>query len=282
MKNKVFLSSLAVLAIVLCIAGCKKPNPVEECTYEIDKTCFCEKNPSDSRCENTIDPPTNLLPDSIAKGTNFYNIFMDATAEGALGNRVVQPTMMRDYDVWGNGQTLASAERLGINSWGFPEAWVSWDVADFPENWNGGAIIAYIEEFEVDAIPDLSAIDNSYTFHFAVKSPTNQTNAGLSVFIYSEGSDCKYYVGPHATAPIDNIYLDNYPHDGEWHHFEIPVSDLKNEGWVWTGNLKQSQETDTRPNGKHARYLVGYQSNPHVAGTELNLDAIFYYKKPAN
>ncbi len=78
-------------------------------------------------------------------------------------------------------------------------------------------------------------------------------------------SEVKYVVGPN-----------EYAHDGEWHHFEIPVSELKANGYYW-----RSTTADYK-----ARYLLSFAyagtdkgGGEFVPMLELNLDAIFFYKK---
>jgi hypothetical protein len=280
MKTKFFFSMVAVAALTLFV-GCKDdknvPNviPTEECTYEIDPVCFCEKNPNDARCVDEPQPQSNF-PDSIKNGSDFYVIFMDEASETSLGDKVKVHNMLRTYDVWDDGNSLVFIEPSGINAWGEAAPWVSVQAAG-TAGWNGGAIIAILEQFEV--VPDLTPLmSGNYYLHFAVKSPTNQTSAGTSLFMYSEGPDQKYYVGPQESKPADNQYLANYAHDGEWHHFEIPVSQLINDGYLWTQPLYINE---ARADGNHYRYLFGFQGNPHVVGNEINLDAIFFYKKPA-
>jgi hypothetical protein len=64
------------------------------------------------------------------------------------------------------------------------------------------------------------------------------------------------------------VFLGNYEHNGEWQHFEIPFSQLVLRGYEWG-----------RPFADSVQYLLGFQSPANVARTELNLDAIFFYKK---
>lgn len=213
--------------------------------------------------------PTMTLPDSILNGSDFYCIFLGESEEATLGDKVKEPTMLRDYDVWPGGETLAAKDRLGVNAFGAPEAWIAFDHAG-SLGWNGGAIVAILSQFE--EAPDLSVLDESFTFHFAIKSPNNQKNAGLTLFFYSEGTEVKYYFGPEASAPDDQIYKGDYVHDGEWQHFEIPVADLMNDGYLWTGPMTADNDR---------AYVLGFQGNPHTVGTEINLDALFFYKKPA-
>ena len=302
MKNKVFLLNVALAAIMLVFVSCGGKNP---CTYEKNRDCFCDVNPSDPRCtippvddctfeedpvcycaNNPADPNcfNSNLPDSIKLGSNFYIIQMDDVSTLGLGYKVVVHQMMRFYDVWPAGQTLAFVERLGINAWDEAAGWLSCNVANgshldppqnFNEGWNGGAIVTTVEDFEV--VPDLSPImDGGYYLHFAIKSPTNQPDAGHTIGIWSEGEAINYFYGPQANCPTGQTWGGNYLHDGEWHHFEISVDELISKGFIWTGPITG----DIRDDGKHHRYLLSFMSAPHVLGQEINIDAMFFYKKP--
>ena len=215
--------------------------------------------------------PSAMLPDSIMNGSDFYCIYMSEGMTAELGSKVKVPTMMRDYDIWPAGETLVFTDRMGINAYGFPDAWISADAAG-DLGWNGGGIIALVDQFE--NVPDLSVLDASYTFHIAMKSPTNQPTAGLSISLNSEGSEVGFYFGPQANAGT-RIWGGNYPHDGEWHHFEIPMSQILAKGYLWTGPLTGPSAESVR------RYLLSFMATPHMVGAEINLDAIFFYKKPA-
>ena len=212
------------------------------------------------------------LPDSIKNSSDFYIIYMDAESEASLGSKVKEKNMLRDYDIWNGNMTGGNG--TGINAWGWEVSvpWVNWVTTN--ASWNGGAIVANLSEF--GRVPDLKAITDNpadYYFHFAIKSPATQPDAGWTLILYSDSTSgdrgLKYYVGPQP----DNInadWLGDYTHDGEWHHFEIPVSELKSKGYEWGGPLSAENEKV---------YLLGFQSPDNVPGTELNLDAIFFYKK---
>ena len=230
----------------------------------------CKKGGSDDNKEDEeeVVEVASTLPDSIKNGSDFYIIFLDE-ASADLGDKVKEPMMLRDYDVWNAGETLEAGESLGVNSWGAPEEYITWVVAG-NLGWNGGGIIAVLDQFETT--PDLSPImEDGFYFHFAIKSPSNLANVGWTIIFYSEGPDLPYYFGPSGSKPANVRYGGNYAHDGEWQHFEIPVSQLAAEGYSWSEPLSNS-------GGR--RYLIGYQNPSHTLGAELNLDALFFYKKP--
>jgi hypothetical protein len=261
MKTKNYFWMLAMAAgMVVAVAplnGCKKGNNDEN------------DNDAGNDDENIVDVESTL-PDSIKNGSDFYIIFMDEVSVTSLGSKVKEPTMLRDYDIWTAGETMEGGESVGVNSWGAPEEYPALRATN--QGWCGGSIVAKLEEFET--VPDLSPImEDGFYFHFAIKSPSNQANVGWNFFFYSEGDDVAYNFGP--TAPGDAVHGGNYAHDGEWHHFEIPVSELAAKGYLWTEPLNINGN-----NAEGRRALLGFLGAPYVAGAELNLDAIFFYKKP--
>jgi hypothetical protein len=133
---------------------------------------------------------------------------------------------------------------------------------------------------EVPNLKDITDNPGDYYFHFAIKSPFDQPNAGLVLFFYSDGTPAieeggaKYFVGPDNTfsLPPGTTMLGNYMHNGSWQHFEIPVSHLKSKGYEFDGPLHGKNNVRVS--------LIGFQSWPNIVGTEINLDAMFFYKKP--
>lgn len=233
------------------------------------------------------------LPDSIKNGSDFYIFYMDNTSQKALGSKVKVPKMIRDYDIWPEGSSLSGNTPVDAGAWGEPvdnnDSYTAFKVDNWEEEWNGGAIVAILKEF--DELPNLKPVtDNAddYYFHFAIKSPSDQPNAGLVLFLYSDGTPTntagngglKYFIGPADTGnnllPSGTKRLSDYAHNGQWQHFEIPVSQLKNAEYRWDEPL---HVWNGASEGKI--YLLGFQSIPHVPGNEINLDAMFFYKKPA-
>ncbi|MDR2432507.1 MAG: hypothetical protein LBD34_02015 [Puniceicoccales bacterium] len=258
-------------------------------------------------------PITEGLPDSIKNGSDFYVISMDNVSQNVLGVKVKVPTMLRDYDVWPDGLPLEAGIYSGNNSFGEPYAdpdvvWTAFVVTNYAVNatkWNGGAIVGEFKRtiggVEVDmypnGVPNLTEVTNNpndYYFHFAIKSPTDQTDAGCVLLFFSdgtptidgdinEGGGLKYYFGPQGSVGSivsKGVKLGNYEHNGEWQHIEIPVSRMVSDGYRWDGPIrvwsnKTEGATQNRP------ILLGFQQVRNIEGYEINLDAMFFYKKPA-
>ncbi len=244
-----------------------------DCTFEADPVCFCEENPGDPRCEGEV---TGGLPDSILNGSNFYIIALDAQSTAALGNKVIVPGMLNYIDVWTAGETFEGIEAIGRNSWGLTEEWaIKFRGTD--NGWAGGAIGIDLTEYET--VPDLTPLmEGGYYFHYAVKAPSNQPGSAWGFNFYSEGENCVHTFG---TGAPESKY--EFPHDGAWHHFEIPVEELMAKTWGWNGPMTNGVKPFD--GGANRGYIIsfewGYAAGAYIAGQELHVDAMFFYKKPA-
>jgi hypothetical protein len=213
------------------------------------------------------------LPDSISNGSDFYNIYMDVVSEASLGEKVKEKNMIRDIEIW--GETLTSGKnRSGVNAFDVPDNWVALDVVGDAKGvvGNGGAIVANLSEFEkAPNLKDITDNPDDYCLHFAVKRPSDQLSKGLKLTLYSDNKNLRYYVGPETESALNLLWLGDYTGNGEWQHFEIPVSQMVALGYKWNEPLSGD-------NGK--RILLGFEAMERIRGTEINLDAIFFYKKP--
>ena len=213
----------------------------------------------------------SVSPADIRNGSDFYIIYMDAESEAILETKVKEKSMLRE--IWPMDETMEEVERTGENAWGVSATWVALDVAEGATDigWNGGAIVAGPEDGKALDLTAITNNPNDYYFHFAIKSPVDQPAAGWTLILYSDGDSgdtVKYYIGPDTVKSALGLpRLGDYAHDGQWHHFEIPVSQLVSKGYKWNGTVDARQ------------YLLGFQSPANIPGTQLNLDAIFFYKK---
>jgi hypothetical protein len=217
----------------------------------------CSSNGSDDDDPNG--KPPVVIPEGLhesLKGSDYYLIQVDGETTGQLEGRITQNYYInnetRNLYIWAEGNlTYAAGASEGPNAYGVPGAYISFVV--LPEKgWSGGG-------FHYDNV-DFSGITRDYYFHIALKSPTNQPEIGHTFTFWSQGATVYLYFGPDAT---NNDYVANYAHDGEWHHFDVPMSKFLDVGYLWTGP---------------ANAIIGFASGG-IGGTELNMDAIFFYKK---
>jgi hypothetical protein len=159
--------------------------------------------------------------------------------------------------VWINGETFAAGTPSGLNFYG-EDGWVSFVVAN--SEWSGAGY-AITPEF---GTIDMSAIFNNpddYYFHIALKSaqPTSSyaftftdKQAPVTLVIGSNAVDGKQ---PYA----------NFARDNEWHEIEIPMSYFANQGLFYRTPFQDVNIFTFSAGG--------------IAGTTLDMDAIFFYKK---
>src|SRR5690606_25896378 len=113
---------------------------------------------------------------------------------------------------------------------------------------------------------DLSDVTPQHTFHFAIKSKDQATHMiGLG-----DGTN-NFRLAIGAAPFVDNETTfqpyTNFERDGEWHHIEIPMS-----AFMGTGKLNFREGGFTTDN------LFSVLSGG-AAGTTLDIDAVFIYKK---
>jgi hypothetical protein len=252
-KNKLFwMMAMLAMALMVAMPSCSSDNGGDE-PYEE------EPGP---------DPePTDPSDHESLKGSNYHVFYMDAVNSAALGNKIVQELWPNEVDRFFYNWLIEGTSNLtyntndaasGPNAYGQPDGWLSLTVSN--GGWSGAAFAATADFTEVYNDKE------NYYFHLALKSPTNQPNAGQEIIFHSQGTEVGLYFGPETSGPIWNgQWYANYPHDGEWHHFDVPVSLLVERGWLWYSPYELVNMIVVTSGG--------------VEGTELNLDAVFFYKK---
>lgn len=210
------------------------------------------------------------------KGSSYLLVVLgEGTKEMIPAENIAADWRTNDYTcfnyVWNGyyGNEAAS----GPNSCGVFEGWTAL-VTD--GGWAGGgyccgvvpadnaadgeAVLAQMNEW----LPKTTSEDGWY-LHFAMKSPEGD-NLVHAIRLYPIGGDAvELKIG----VPGDgNEY--SYTRDGDWHEFDVPMSTLVAKGCVFR-------------NGDYVKgeNVVGYGvvADPVPAGKELNLDAVFFYKK---
>ena len=77
---------------------------------------------------------------------------------------------------------------------------------------------------------DLSMIDDSYYLHIALRSDAAVGHIPVRVRFGAEDADAILTFGAYSTHPI----FADFPRDGEWYAFDIPVAELKKLGRLWS------------------------------------------------
>ncbi|MDE5637597.1 MAG: fibronectin type III domain-containing protein [Alistipes sp.] len=125
---------------------------------------------------------------------------------------------------------------------------------------DGNAVLAQMNEW----LPKTTSEEGWY-LHFAMKSPEGD-NLVHAIRLYPIGGDAvELKIG----VPGDGNEF-SYTRDGDWHEFDVPMSSLVAKGCVFRNGDYTKGEN-----------VVGYGAvaDPVPAGKELNLDAVFFYKK---
>jgi hypothetical protein len=205
-------------------------------------------------------------PAWLLSGSDFYIISMDGVSADAVAGKTTMPAMMRDLQIWEYPNTYGPGVPTGLNSLGQAEDYIALSVIG-NWNWAGGALL--VTSDAGDQPKDLTAIDGDYYFHFAIKSPSGQTVPGFRIGLMSAGNRVDYYLGNEANKE-NATWIGNYDRDGEWHHFDIPVSHMIGKGWLMDAPLTGG--------------VVSFENTPAPTGTEQNIEAVFFYKtsSPAN
>ncbi len=195
------------------------------------------------------------------QGSDYYLISLDEITKAKIESKVTKDYRVDEANrflyVWDN--TYVAGNPTGPNAFGEVEAWTSLVVGSV--GWSGMGI----SPGGASTI-DLSKVTPQHTFHFAIKSKDNATHMiGLG-----DGTN-NFRLAIGATAFVDggNTFqpYKNFTRDGEWHHIEIPMSEF-----MGTGKLNFREGGFTTDN-------VFSVLSGGTAGTTLDIDAVFIYKK---
>ena len=171
-------------------------------------------------------------------------------------------SMTRHLYVWEN--TYVDGDCSGINSFGQLEDHIALTVGNV--GWSGFGMIQ-------DGGIDFSMLDDTYVLHFAMKAKsTDMTSHGFGF------AQAKFTIGPTAFVDGARVHklLGDIEHNGEWYYIDIPFSVLRqcaDNGDVFP----EAKGGAAAYNDNHLWCLSG-----GVAGSELHIDNIFFYKKKYN
>ena len=168
-----------------------------------------------------------------------------------------------DFFVWGDNTLISRKEGESVtNSTGvYTGAVTSWASAANP-GWNGMG-------YATNVVRDLSMIDDTYYLHFSVRSDAAVGHVPVRFRIGSEDADAILTLGAYSTHPI----FADFPRDGQWYSFDIPVAELKKLGNLWS---KKNGE------GKLAakEYLFCINTmDTYYNGSFFSYDNVFFWNK---
>lgn len=198
------------------------------------------------------------------QGSEYYIFQLDETNAQKIASKIVADfrpdNNIKNLFIW--DETYIAGTTQGLNFYGEPEAWVSLDVLSV--GWSG---FAYNVE-DLELLNKLSAImanPENYYFHIAIKSTDNASHL---LFLDGTAGSGKICVGETAFVDKGVTYqpVAGLTRDGSWNEIEVCMADLVAQGLSY-GNSNTV-----------ALNVFGALSGG-VAGTNLQFDAAFIYKK---
>lgn len=207
-----------------------------------------------------LDPDN--LPASL-KGSNYHLIQLDSITYEFIKDKVVND-FRPDNDIknlWVWESTFIAGTPVGTNFYGQNQSWVSLIVSIV--GWSGAGYNLGSGYGDID-MTDLYDNPDDYVFHLALK--TSQLVSGYLFKFTDRSTSASVCIG---NVPIEGVapYTD-FIRNNEWQEVEIPVSYLNSLGLFYNNTF-----TD---NLNILEFLAG-----SAAGITLDMDAVFFYKKPA-
>ena len=198
------------------------------------------------------------------KGSQVWPIALDGTTSEANASKIVADFRPNDVDqflyVWENGSVYEAGEGKGLNFYGNTDGYTAlkvtnlgWAGAGFCLTENGtGWQAAEALRAAIVASPD------DYFLHLAMKSTDNYAHC-----FYMFGSEAtKFVIG--SKSVYDGPVYKDFTRDGSWAEFDIPMS-------AYASALAST----TCVAGVNVFVVL----TEGVQGAELNMDAVYFYKK---
>lgn len=177
-----------------------------------------------------------------------------------------------NFFIWGDPQTMGAKQVTDTpNSFGripyggFPAYTSMTDGI----TWNGAGWASIAGQGMTPEPKDLSMIDDTYRLHFSVRSDAAVSHIPVMIRLGGTTADATIVLGKYASLPI----IGDFPRDGEWYSFDIPVSELKKYGQLWS---------NAPANGGLEAYtdyaLCIYTDKTFYNNSYFSIDNVFFYK----
>lgn len=198
------------------------------------------------------------------KGSQVWPIILDAPTAEANASKIVATFQPNDVDqhlyVWEN--TYVGGTASGLNFHGNGDGYTALVVTT--AGWSGAGFFLAETSAGITAAKSLReaiiANPDEYYLHLALKSTDNYSHCFY--FMGAENTGSKFVIGDHSV--YDGPIYENFTRDGAWHEFDIPMS-------AYATALSQA------PIGADVNVFVVLTEG--VQGAQLNLDAVYFYKK---
>lgn len=198
-------------------------------------------------------------------GTEYVTIALDEYTTAALGSKVKASYQLDDVNVflyvWEN--TYLAGTPSGLNFYGEAAGWSSLVVGNV--GWSGAGWCVTNPEYVPAFVDSTSDLSNWY-FHIGYKGAANVAHI---VILYWQGGEYKFAIGQGSLADAGVTYTALAPTSGTfqpnvWNEYEVCLADT---GFNYAAD-------NTTPKANLAAFLSG-----GVAGTTIDVDAVFFYKK---
>ncbi len=202
------------------------------------------------------------------KGSQVWPIYLDGPTAEANASKIVfsfapddVAKFLYNWNVEGNPNLLTYSDGTssGMNFHGNTEGYLAWLVGSY--GWAGAGFNIQSQE-GIAAAEDLRkaiiANPDDYFLHLAMKSTDNFAHC----FYFLDNEATKFVIGNHSV--YDGPVYQDFVRDGAWHEFDVPMSS-------YAAALANKQIT-----GALNVYVMLSEG---TAGAQLNLDAVYFYKK---
>ena len=198
------------------------------------------------------------------KGSKVWPVIMDQLTFEGCGSKIAGDIRVDDVDnhlyIWPDGTTYAAGDGVGKNAMGNDEGYVALTCTSAALGWSGlGFCIEKAESVAaLEALrQEILANPDQYFFHLALKSTDK---ASHKFYVFNDGVN-GFSIG---TAEIDGgaIFAD-ITRDGKWHEIDVPMS-------KFTAGLQ-------KPVAAGDNVFCALSGNQ--PGAQLNMDAVYFYKK---
>jgi hypothetical protein len=171
------------------------------------------------------------------------------------------PENGNNLDIWAAGETYTAGGGTGVNYFGNTEGYVSLIVAA-PAGWSGGGFNIG-KATSIQAMKDVKAAivanPDKMFLHIGIKATTEGNHE-----FYLFGNDATAFNIGKAAVEKGSV-IGDFTRDGAWHGFDIPMAQFAN-------TIAETSINDA------GQYIMSFLSG-NAVGSQLNLDAIYFYEK---
>ena len=206
--------------------------------------------------------PTQGGTGAQVKGTKIWPIILDAVTAEANAAKIVGDLRVDDTNnflyVWPDGTSYNAGEGTGLNFHGNNEGYVALTVANI--GWSGcGFCLGEASAAAAEQLRQaIVANPDKYFLHIAMKA----TTPGNHQFYTFNDAVTSFAVG---TATIEaGAVIGDFTRDGSWAEFDVPMA-----------NFAAAMANLTFPTGGNIFCAL----SGNATGSQLNLDAVYFYEK---